>query len=126
MVNFDPSKKVEADAAWDGSISNSVRDAKEFEKLTDSILRTIESSSGDDPRLARSRAIIRRIRKRELYRFVDEVIVTGALKSHIRKPTAEDIAAYVCRWSFVVAPRQPCDSTARAAPPAATLRLYYS
>ena len=107
---------VEADAAWSGSISNSVRDAEEFEKLTDSILRTIESSRGEDSRLVRSRAIIRRIRKRELYRFVDEVIVTGALKSHVRKPTAEDIAACVFRTPGRVRPT-PLGFPARAAPP---------
>ena len=85
---------VEADIAWGGDISASVKSAKEFEKLTDSILRTIESSDDPHPNAAKSRGIIRRMRRRQLYRFVDEVIVPGEMKNMIRTPTAEEIATF--------------------------------
>ena len=56
-------------------ISEKVNDVKEYWKLDDTIVKQIEISS--DPRLQKSRDILRRLRKRELYRYVNEFTVPG-------------------------------------------------
>ncbi|EGG23663.1 HD phosphohydrolase domain-containing protein [Cavenderia fasciculata] len=54
-------------------ISDQLDDPKEFINLTDSILQRIEYSK--EPELKEARQIIRNIRTRNLYKFVDEVII---------------------------------------------------
>ncbi|TPX61810.1 hypothetical protein SpCBS45565_g07164 [Spizellomyces sp. 'palustris'] len=54
-------------------ISSSVDDMKRYVYITDSIIMEIERSSS--PELEKARSIIKRIRKRDLYRFVDQVLV---------------------------------------------------
>ncbi|KAI9096232.1 hypothetical protein DFS34DRAFT_624448 [Phlyctochytrium arcticum] len=68
-----------ADAAL--RISDSVNDMPRYVHITDSIFKEIERST--DPQLAQSRAIIERIRRRELYRFVDEILVPPSLHQEL-------------------------------------------
>ncbi|KAA8499083.1 Deoxynucleoside triphosphate triphosphohydrolase SAMHD1-like [Porphyridium purpureum] len=54
-------------------ISESITDPSSFMNFTDSIIRVIEMSK--EASLGASRQLIRRLRNRDLYRFVDEVLV---------------------------------------------------
>lgn len=54
-------------------ISASIADPVAFMRLTDALLPVIEYST--DPSLAAARKIVRRIRTRDLYRFVDEILL---------------------------------------------------
>jgi HD superfamily phosphohydrolase len=54
-------------------ISEMIYDREQYGNLTDSIVRTIESSR--DPLLQASRDIIKRLRQRKLYKFVDEILL---------------------------------------------------
>lgn len=82
---------VEADAAWNGRISNSIWDVHDFIKMDDTILKQIEFC--DDPALAQARDIIRRIRRRELYRFVNEYTVPEEQVVSFKPVEAKDITA---------------------------------
>ena len=82
---------VEADAAWNGRISNSIWDVNEFIKMDDTLLKQIEFS--EDPALGRARDIVRRLRRRELYRFVNEYTVPEERVVDFRPVTAEDITS---------------------------------
>jgi HD superfamily phosphohydrolase len=68
-------------------ISDSIHDPEEYMNMTDCILHQIESSKA--PELAAAKAIIRRIRTRDLYKFVNEQQISTALKV-----TENDILAY--------------------------------
>ena len=58
-------------------ISEAVEDVELYTtQLTDNLLRTIEASR--EPELQRARDIVRRIRKRDLYKMVDEVLISPA------------------------------------------------
>lgn len=67
-------------------ISESINDPFEFMRLTDSIVPMIEYSS--DQALARARQLIRRVRTRKLYRFVDEILLPPGRE---RTVTPQDI-----------------------------------
>jgi HD superfamily phosphohydrolase len=73
-------------------ISEAVNDPSRFVHLTDGILRTIEAST--DPELEQARAIMHRIRKRDLYKFIDEVIIPPELIAGFPQVRPEDICAY--------------------------------
>ena len=60
---------VAADAAWGGEISNAVWRPQDFVKLDDTVLKRIEWSK--EASLEPARALLRRLRRRELYRFVN-------------------------------------------------------
>lgn len=62
--------------------------------MTDDIIRTIERSKCSE--LSESRRIVKDIRTRNLYKFVDEFLVPPELESHLNKDTitAQDIANY--------------------------------
>jgi len=62
-----------------------------YTHLTDCILKTIEASC--EPELEAARAIIRRLRRRDLYRLVDETIIPGELISKWNVPTAAEVVA---------------------------------
>jgi HD superfamily phosphohydrolase len=64
-------------------ITDKLTDPKRYSTLTDSILRQIEVS--EDPELAEAQKIIRRIRKRELYKFADEFIIPPLSVEHFTK-----------------------------------------
>lgn len=64
---------MEADIAWNHEISNAIWDVEEFIKLDDGILKRIEWSQ--KPEMQRARDIVRRIRTRDLYQYVNEYAV---------------------------------------------------
>jgi len=70
-------------------ISDKVDDAQKYIHLTDCILKTIESDLSLE--LEPARKLLRRIRKRDLYRFVDEYILPGKQKNYVVMPTVADI-----------------------------------
>jgi deoxynucleoside triphosphate triphosphohydrolase SAMHD1 len=67
-------------------ISDAIFDAPSFMRLTDSLLYQIEHSK--DQRLASARSIVDRIRRRKLYRFVDECLLPEGSK---RRVTEQEI-----------------------------------
>ncbi|EDR41102.1 HD phosphohydrolase domain-containing protein [Dictyostelium discoideum AX4] len=71
-------------------ISDQLEDPKEFINLSDSLLRRIETSK--EPELEKSRKIIKNIRNRNLYKFVDEIIVSTDKIRWSADSLAEDIA----------------------------------
>ncbi|RHY43747.1 hypothetical protein DYB34_011579, partial [Aphanomyces astaci] len=64
-------------------ISSSTESPERFQYMTDHIVKTIECSTS--AALGPARAIIRRIRTRHLYEFVDEYLVPADLMNHIPK-----------------------------------------
>lgn len=64
-------------------ISSAVDNPEEYLNLTDDILRVIERSKA--PELAKSRAIMKRLRTRDLYKFVDEFLIPVDLTAHVNK-----------------------------------------
>ena len=64
---------LHADVAWGGEISNAIRSPKSFQRLDDTILKRIEWS--EDPKLRDAKTILERLRRRELYRYVNEFAV---------------------------------------------------
>ncbi|ETV91370.1 hypothetical protein H310_14049 [Aphanomyces invadans] len=71
-------------------ISDSTESPERFQYMTDHIVKMIECSTSHG--LAPARDIIRRIRRRQLYDFVDEFLVPADLTNQIPKVTAVDIA----------------------------------
>lgn len=68
-------------------ISSAVENPEDYLYLTDDILRVIERSKA--PELAKSREIMKRLRTRDLYKFVDEYLVPTELAAHINKVKME-------------------------------------
>lgn len=64
---------VEADVAWDSEISKSIWDVNEFIRLDDTILKRIEWSK--ESKLQKGRDLVRKIRRRELYQYVNDFAV---------------------------------------------------
>ena len=83
---------VEADTCWDRRLSNAIDDPREYWKLTDHVLKEIEVSS--QPCLARARAIIYNLRRRKLYKYVDERIVPEGVAGGLAKVTATELVGY--------------------------------
>lgn len=81
---------IEADRAWNGRLSRAIEDPAEYMKLTDCVLKEIEFST--DPELARARELIKDIRCRRLYRFVDEYTIPKELEPFVPSPKPEDIS----------------------------------
>lgn len=67
-------------------LAESITDPKEFMAMTDSLLHAIEFSK--DYRLAEARRIVSRLRHRNLYSFVDELLLPAGSSSRI---SVEDI-----------------------------------
>eukprot|EP00177_Eucheuma_denticulatum_P002979 GFKZ01005358.1.p2 GENE.GFKZ01005358.1~~GFKZ01005358.1.p2 ORF type:complete len:250 (-),score=26.19 GFKZ01005358.1:1103-1852(-) len=78
---------LEADRTLE--ISDSISDPEAFLTMTDSIIPIIERSK--ESSLANARRIIRRLRCRRLYRFVDEFLVPAGTKLQI---SPEDITTW--------------------------------
>ncbi|KAF9018606.1 HD-domain/PDEase-like protein [Hymenopellis radicata] len=73
-------------------IASRIHSPKRFIELTDNLLHSIEYSK--DPQLAPSQAIIRRIRKRDLYKAVDYKLVSWPDREEFQEQvTAERIVA---------------------------------
>lgn len=81
---------VEADIGWNSRISHAIRDPREFVKLDDTIVKQIEFSN--EPELQKARDIIKRLRKRDLYVFVNEYTVPEEYLRDFKDVTAEDIS----------------------------------
>ncbi|CAO3659728.1 unnamed protein product [Umbelopsis ramanniana] len=64
-------------------ISKAVDNGEDYLNLTDDILRVIERSK--EPELAQARHIMKRIRTRDLYKFVDEFIIPKDLMQYLGK-----------------------------------------
>jgi len=82
---------IEADVAWNSKISNSIWDVKEFIKMDDTLLKQIENS--EEASLSKARDIVRRIRRRELYRFVNEYTVPEERVENFKPVTAAEVTA---------------------------------
>ena len=80
---------VEANAVWDGRLAKAIQSPQEYCKLTDSIVLDIQHSA--DPGLEAARGILQDLRRRRLYRFVDEAIVPAEVAKELRKLTAVDV-----------------------------------
>ncbi|OAD78577.1 hypothetical protein PHYBLDRAFT_18303 [Phycomyces blakesleeanus NRRL 1555(-)] len=72
---------VSADAQL--GISNAVDNPEEYLHLTDDIIRGIERSK--EPSLEESRQIIKRLRTRNLYKFVDEFLLPADMEAKIKQ-----------------------------------------
>ncbi|XP_031407106.1 deoxynucleoside triphosphate triphosphohydrolase SAMHD1 homolog isoform X2 [Punica granatum] len=70
-------------------ISSYIHDPREYWKLDDTIIKTIETAP--DQSLSESRDLILRIRRRELYQFCNEYAVPKDKIEHFKKVTAHDI-----------------------------------
>ena len=69
---------VEADVAWNRRLSNAIDSPEEYMRLTDCILKEIETSRATN--LSGAREIINNIRCRRLYKYVDEYIIPDEYK----------------------------------------------
>ena len=67
---------IEADAVWNGRLAKCIDDPQDFELITDCILKDVEVSK--DPAMAKAQAIVRDLKKRRLYAFVDECVCACA------------------------------------------------
>ena len=85
---------VEADVAWNRKLSKAAMDPKLYEGLTDNILRSIEFAPNEDGNLDKAKSIVRRIRKRDLYAFVDEILIPRSIAKILPKVTATDITSF--------------------------------
>mmetsp|Transcript_20563 Transcript_20563/g.30541 ORF Transcript_20563/g.30541 Transcript_20563/m.30541 type:complete len:247 (+) Transcript_20563:3-743(+) len=73
-------------------ISKKIDDPREFMHLDDTILNTISASKDQD--LKPAQEIVKRFRKRQLYKFADEVLIPDEYWSHIEAINPADIAQY--------------------------------
>ncbi|GAB5590351.1 hypothetical protein Unana1_05251 [Umbelopsis nana] len=64
-------------------ISKSVDDPRQYLKLTDDVLKTIEHS--ECPELTEAHRIMKRLRTRKLYRFVDEFLIPAGMEQYLTK-----------------------------------------
>ncbi|KAJ8659933.1 hypothetical protein O0I10_004159 [Lichtheimia ornata] len=64
-------------------ISSAVDRPEDYLYLTDDILRMIERSK--EPELETSRSIMKRLRTRDLYKFVDEFLIPPEIQGHLTK-----------------------------------------
>ncbi|KAI9499236.1 HD phosphohydrolase domain-containing protein [Zychaea mexicana] len=106
-------------------ISSAVDKPEEYLNLTDDILRVIERSKTKE--LEKSRSIMRRLRTRDLYKFVDEFLLPTELAAHMNKSTitATEIVSHqsnndylteddvIVKWikiNYAMKDRNPVDS----------------
>ena len=76
---------------WKNEISNAIWDVKDFIKLDDSILKRIEWS--EDAAMKPARDLVRRIRKRDLYQYVNEYSVPQEFIKNFKPVTAVEITS---------------------------------
>ncbi len=80
---------VEANAVWDRRLSNAIQSPEEYCKLSDSVVQEIEFSK--EPAMAKAQGILRDLRRRILYKFVDEFIIPRELAERLPKITPVSI-----------------------------------
>lgn len=75
-------------------LSDSIYNPEEYTLLTDSIIKEIERTKNPD--LKASRDIIKRIRSRDLYDFVDQIIIPPSFRQVLTKEqlNKQDILRY--------------------------------
>eukprot|EP01117_Protostelium_nocturnum_P016600 TRINITY_DN6606_c0_g1_i1.p1 TRINITY_DN6606_c0_g1~~TRINITY_DN6606_c0_g1_i1.p1 ORF type:complete len:471 (-),score=132.19 TRINITY_DN6606_c0_g1_i1:39-1451(-) len=79
-----------ADEVLEGGISEKVHDPARYLHLSDSVVKSIEWS--DDIKMKPAQDILRRVAKRDLYKFVDQILISGPeMESNFSKATSEDI-----------------------------------
>lgn len=83
---------VAADAAWGGDVSKAIWSPSAFCQLDDTVLKRIEWS--DEAALAPAQQILTRLRRRELYKYVNEFTVPRARLPAWRDVRPEDITAH--------------------------------
>jgi deoxynucleoside triphosphate triphosphohydrolase SAMHD1 len=66
---------IEANRVWNNRLANAIRDPNEYMHLTDSIIYEIEHTERNNVQLAEAHRLLKNLRRRQLYRFVDEYIV---------------------------------------------------
>ena len=76
---------------WNGRISKAIEDPRTYLWLDDTILKTIEHS--EERGMSKARELVRRIRRRELYQYVNEYSVPSDRLTHFKPVTAEDIVS---------------------------------
>ena len=85
---------LEADAAWGRRLSSAIHDPRAYARLTDNVIHEIEHVERDNPALRAAHDILRNLRRRRLYRFVDEHLVPAALEATMPAISPADIAAH--------------------------------
>ncbi|KAF9585804.1 SAM domain and HD [Lunasporangiospora selenospora] len=78
-------------------ITDAVFDPQEYLYLTDDIIRQIERSR--DPGLEESKAILKRIRTRNLYKFVDELLIPREKLGILTKANINSLEIVSCQGS---------------------------
>jgi len=86
---------LEANAVWGGRIANAITDPREYMGLTDCVLHEIEYGKGQ-PGLAKAQQLLKSLRRRQLYRFVDEHLVPLELEATVRRRCGD--LGSVCAW----------------------------
>ena len=81
----------EADIAWKNEISDAIWDVEEFIELDDSILKKIEWSK--EAPMQKAHDLVRRIRTRDLYQYVNEYAVPEEDIQYFKPVTEIDITS---------------------------------
>ncbi|KAI9591511.1 HD phosphohydrolase domain-containing protein [Syncephalis fuscata] len=81
-------------------LSDAIDRPEDYLKLTDHVLKNIEFSTGDE--LAPARAVIRRVRQRQLYRFVEERMIPAENIARLRgKINEEAICSHQSEYACI-------------------------
>ena len=81
-----------ADVAWDSEISKSIWKPQDFQRIDDTVLKRIEfAKPGESGHMRDAQEIVRRLRRRELYKYVNEFTVPRDRLRGWRDVTPEDI-----------------------------------
>ncbi|RLN51984.1 hypothetical protein BBJ28_00012979 [Nothophytophthora sp. Chile5] len=74
-------------------ISAATQTPQDFQFLTDHVVHSIEASKSDT--LEPARALLKRMRRRELYEFIDEYLLPPELMAHIPRFSSDELACQV-------------------------------
>ncbi|RLN37530.1 hypothetical protein BBJ28_00013278 [Nothophytophthora sp. Chile5] len=74
-------------------ISAATQTPQDFQFLTDHVVHSIEASKSDT--LEPARALLKRMRRRELYEFIDEYLLPPELVAHIPRFSSDELACQV-------------------------------
>ncbi|KAI9261697.1 hypothetical protein BY458DRAFT_439554 [Sporodiniella umbellata] len=66
-------------------LSEKIDNPEDYLYLTDNVLNVIEGSK--EPSLEKARSIVKKLRRRDLYKFVDEFLIPPELEEHLNKVT---------------------------------------
>lgn len=109
---------IEADVVQNGRISKAIWSPEDFAVLDDTVLREIERSR--DQAMAKAKALVKRIRTRNLYKFVNEFTVPGQYVDPGGKwdtiTPAAIVACQVSAWRGCLSAWRPSDLRRAPAP----------